>query len=144
MSTSVVFLGVMLSTVLKSAQAIEISLMVVRAFVWMRKTELTDKALVMAVEEMEQGLVDVDLGGNIYKKRVPLPHRGKRGSARTLVATRMQNHLFFMFGFEKTEKDNIDDDELAFLKKQANGLLALDDSQIDALIELGQFQEIKP
>jgi hypothetical protein len=115
----------------------------IRAFTrWMRKTELTDKALVDAAKEMEQGLIDADLGGNVYKKRVPLPHRGKRGSVRILVAARMQGHLFFMFGFEKTEKDNIDDDESAFLKKQASKLLALDDSQIDALIESGHFQEI--
>jgi hypothetical protein len=110
----------------------------------MRKTELTDKSLLMAVEEMEQGLIDAVLGGNVYKKRVPLPHRGKSGGARTLVATRMHNHLFFMFGFEKNERDNISDEELAFLKKQASGLLALEDSQIDALIELGQLQEINP
>ena len=36
---------------------------------------------------MERGLIDANLGGGIIKKRVPLPGRGKRGSARTLVAT---------------------------------------------------------
>nr|WP_263469118.1 type II toxin-antitoxin system RelE/ParE family toxin [Stenotrophomonas sp. CFS3442] len=32
---------------------------------------------------MEGGLVDADLGGGIFKKRVALPGRGKRGSVRT-------------------------------------------------------------
>ena len=36
---------------------------------WLRKTLLTDTALLKAIDEMEQGLVDADLGGNIYKKR---------------------------------------------------------------------------
>lgn len=54
---------------------------------WMRKTDLNDTALCQAVLEMERGLIDVDLGGGVLKKRVALPGRGKRGSARTLVAT---------------------------------------------------------
>ena len=54
---------------------------------WMRKTELTDSALCRAVAEMAQGLIDADLGGGVVKKRIGLAGRGKRGGARTLVAT---------------------------------------------------------
>ncbi len=54
---------------------------------WMRKTELIDEALCGAVREMSQGLIDADLGGGVVKKRVGLAGRGKRGGARTLVAT---------------------------------------------------------
>lgn len=54
---------------------------------WMPKTELTDAALCEAVAEMAQGLIDADLGGGVVKKRVGLAGRGKRGGARTLVAT---------------------------------------------------------
>ena len=54
---------------------------------WMRKTELTDSALCHAVAEMGQGLIDADLGGGVVKKRIGLAGRGKRGGARTLVAT---------------------------------------------------------
>jgi len=53
----------------------------------MRKTDLTNAALSNAVSEMDEGLIDADLGGGVVKKRVALPGRGKRGSARTLVAT---------------------------------------------------------
>jgi hypothetical protein len=54
---------------------------------WMRKTLLEDAMLRKAVEEMERGLVDADLGGSIFKKRIALPGRGKSGSTRTLIAT---------------------------------------------------------
>ncbi|MHB1618513.1 MAG: type II toxin-antitoxin system RelE/ParE family toxin [Sulfuricella sp.] len=64
---------------------------------WMRKTELTDNALCAAVAEMAQGLVDVDLGGGVVKKRVGLAGRGKRGGARTLVATNKGSRWFFVF-----------------------------------------------
>ena len=52
---------------------------------WMRKTDLTDTALCQAVQEMVSGLVDADLGGDVLKKRVALPGRGKRGGVRTLT-----------------------------------------------------------
>jgi hypothetical protein len=48
---------------------------------WMNKSELTDADLFLAVEEMEQGLIDANLGGNVYKKRVSLGGQGKRGGA---------------------------------------------------------------
>jgi hypothetical protein len=54
---------------------------------WSRKVGLDDAALRVAVEETAAGLIDADLGGRVYKKRVPLPGRGKRGGARTLIGT---------------------------------------------------------
>ncbi|MFZ4534964.1 MAG: type II toxin-antitoxin system RelE/ParE family toxin [Propionivibrio sp.] len=66
---------------------------------WMRKTELTNHALCLAVAEMAQGLVDADPGGGVVKKRVGLAGRGKRGGARTLVATNKGDRWFFVFGF---------------------------------------------
>jgi len=34
---------------------------------WMRKTELTERALCSAVSEMVQGRIDADLGGGVVK-----------------------------------------------------------------------------
>jgi hypothetical protein len=91
---------------------------------WMRKTELTDDVLCRAVTEMAKGLLDADLGGSIYKKRVGLPGRGKRGGARTLIATNLGTRWFFLFGFEKNERDNITYSELQGLQQIAQHLLA--------------------
>ncbi len=62
---------------------------------WMRKAGLASDALCNAVSEMAQGLVDADLGGNVLKKRVALPGQGRRGGARTLVASKMADRWFF-------------------------------------------------
>ena len=70
----------------------------------MRKTDLTQEALCLAISEMENGLIDAELGGGIVKKRVALPGRGKRGGARTLVATNKGSLWFFVFGFEKVKR----------------------------------------
>lgn len=44
---------------------------------WMRKTELTDKALCEAGHEMARGLIDADLGGGVVKNRIAQPGHGK-------------------------------------------------------------------
>ncbi len=108
----------------------------------MRKTELSDEALCAAVEEMVAGLVDADLGGNIVKKRVGLPGRGKRGGARTLVATNKGARWFFVFGFEKNERSNISDGELEALRGIATDLLAMTARQLALAVEDGSVQEI--
>ena len=109
---------------------------------WMRKTELTNRALCHAVAEMAQGLVDADLGGGVVKKRVGLAGRGKRGGARTLVATNKGDRWFFVFGFEKNERANIADDELDALQNIAAQLLASTGRQLDEAVKDGSLEEI--
>jgi len=108
----------------------------------MRKTELPDASLCKAVAEMEQGLIDADLGGGVVKKRVALPGRGKRGSVRTLVATNKGSRWFFIFGFEKNERANISIKEKEALQKLAEDLLKLSLEEIEMSIKCGQLQEI--
>ena len=109
---------------------------------WLRKTLLTDAALLKAIDEMEQGLVDADLGGNIYKKRVALPGRGKSGSTRTLIATNRQNRWFFMFGFEKNDKENITQAELAYLQEVSQIFLGYSSDELQLAIAKGEFLEV--
>lgn len=108
----------------------------------MRKTELTDAALCKAVEEMVAGLIDADLGGDVVKKRVGLAGRGKRGGARTLVATNKGDRWFFVFGFEKNDRANISDEELAGLQAIATDLLARTAKQLEEAVADGTLQEI--
>ena len=109
---------------------------------WLRKTLLSDTALLKAINEMERGLVDADLGGNVYKKRVAMPGRGKSGSTRTLIATNRQNRWFFMFGFEKNDKENITQAELAYLQEVAQIFLGYSSDELQLAIDKGEFLEV--
>ena len=109
---------------------------------WMRKSGLTDEALCHAVIEMAQGLIDADLGGHLVKKRVSLPGQGKRGGARTIVATKMSDRWFFLFGFSKNERANIDKDELKLLQEVASDLLSFNDQQLTTAMSNGQITEV--
>jgi hypothetical protein len=75
------------------------------------KAGLLDAVLCDAVKEMDQGLIDADLGGGVVKKRVALPDQGKSGSSRTIVAHHKRSHWFFVYGFEKNARANITDRE---------------------------------
>ena len=109
---------------------------------WVRKVGLSDRALCQAVEEMIRGLIDADLGGGVVKKRIGLAGRGKRGGARTLIATNKGDRWFFVFGFEKNERANISSEELGALQDVAADLLARTASQLGEATEDGSLQEI--
>jgi hypothetical protein len=108
----------------------------------MRKSDLTLEALCLAISEMERGLIDVELGGGVVKKRVPLPGRGKSGSARTLLATNKGSLWFFVFGFEKNERANVSLRELAALKALAADLLKLTSAELKRQVACDALQEI--
>ena len=110
---------------------------------WADGEGLSDEALVAAVVEMNQGLVDAYLGGKVVKKRMALPGRGKRGGARTLVAFRQGDSAFFIYGFAKNERANISDRELKALKLLAKDLLHYPATALRNTIKAGELVEIE-
>jgi hypothetical protein len=79
-------------------------------------------------------LIEVNLGGDLIKQRGTQPGAGKRGGYRTVIAYRKGARAFFLLGFVKSARANIDDDELAALKRRAAGLLAAADQALDEMI----------
>jgi hypothetical protein len=109
---------------------------------WAAKEGLDDDALRAAIEEMENGLIDAELGGHVAKKRVALPGRGKRGGTRTLVVYQQANKAFFVYGFAKNERANISDKELKALKLLATQLLGYTNPALVKAIEAGELIEV--
>lgn len=109
---------------------------------WAIKTNITDDLLLRAIDEMEQGLIDANLGGNVYKKRVSSQSRGKRGGARTLIAFKTNDKAFFIYGFAKNQRTNINQSELKALKKLAKELLHYDDHKLREAMIAGEIIEV--
>ena len=109
---------------------------------WSRKANIGDDVLCAAVKEMVLGLIDADLGGRVFKKRVPVPGRGKRGGARTIVGSNLQDRWFFLFGFEKKDRETIDDRELAALQSIAAALLGMESKLLERAVLEGELEEI--
>lgn len=109
---------------------------------WANNEGLTDQILAEAVGEMEQGLIDATLGGHVYKKRVALPGHGKRGGSRTLLAYQSEDKAFFIFGFAKNERTNINAKELKSLKLLADELLNYSNKRLERAIKVNELIEI--
>jgi hypothetical protein len=110
---------------------------------WASGEGLGDDDLGSAVAEMERGLIDAKLGGQVVKKRVALPGGGKRGSTRTLVAYQQGNKAFFVYGFAKNVRANISDKELRALKLLAKELLNYAVPAISKAMQAGELIEIE-
>jgi len=109
---------------------------------WADKERLTDRALRLAVFEMNNGLIDASLGGHVYKKRIPISGQGKSGGLRTLLAFKTGDISFFMFGFTKNEQENISKEELKALKLMAKELLRYKEEQLNKSLLYGALIEV--
>ena len=109
---------------------------------WADDEKLSDEAVRKAVEELAAGLVDADLGGHIYKKRMGLPDRGKRGSVRVLLAFKIEERAFFIYGFSKNKRTNIKTDELWALKAYARELLGYSEAALEKALKAKVLIEV--
>jgi hypothetical protein len=110
---------------------------------WARKQRLSDAALCEAVHEMRHGLYEADLGGGLLKKRIARPGHGKSGGFRTIVATNRGDCWFFVYGFAKNERADIDDEEAAALKKLGETLLKMPPASVAKAESAGELTEVK-
>ena len=107
-----------------------------------RKQGITDRTLLDAIGRAGRGLVDADLGGGVIKQRVARRGQGKSGGFRTIVLYRMPDRAFFVYGFAKSDRADLDRDEEAMFKKAAIQVLGLSEAQLAELVANGQFSEV--
>ena len=86
---------------------------------------------------------EADLGGGVYKKRVARKGGGKSGGFRTFITQKSSEHLFFVYGFAKNERDDIDADERVALKRMAQELGGLAQTQIRVALKAGELVEVQ-
>jgi hypothetical protein len=108
-----------------------------------RKERLDDRRLCEAIARAARGVIDAALGGHRIKQRVARPGRGRSGGTRTVIACRVAQRSVFLHGFAKNERDNIDDRELADLKKLARHYLSYSDAQIATALMQSELTEIE-
>jgi len=108
-----------------------------------RKEHISDKKLAEAVREVEKGLHDGDLGGNLIKKRLARAGEGKRGGYRTILVYHKGNRAVFVYGFAKSDKENLGPVELQEYQKAARVYLRLSAADIGkALQEIDYDEEV--
>jgi hypothetical protein len=109
-------------------------------FTWherISKTGLHD-----AIARAEQGLIDADLGGGLIKQRVARQGKGRSGGYRTIVAYQRGSRAVFLYGFAKSERENIGPDELAELRIIGSNWLAASNAAIVKALHQNDLEEV--
>jgi len=110
---------------------------------WAKKNALSDKILLKTIENISDKLGTVNLGLGLCKVRTPKIGQGKSGSFRTIVVFKKSKIAIFVYGFSKSEKDNLDKDELKYFRILAKDLLKIERKKYLELEKLGKFISIK-
>jgi hypothetical protein len=109
---------------------------------WAKKECLSDIVLRSTVKEMGSGFFGAELGGCVYKKRVPLPGRGKSGGARTILAFRIEGKAFFIFGYAKNSQETVSNSQLQQLQLIASRFLNYNDLEIEKALVKKRLIEV--
>ena len=107
------------------------------------KEAIADAVLCEAVARAEKSQIDANLGGEVIKQRIARPGQGRSKGYRTIILFRRGAKAFFVYGFAKTQRANIDDAEKAQFKEAAKHIFALTEKQLAELLKRGDFTEVK-
>jgi hypothetical protein len=107
-----------------------------------RKECISETALCNAVRNADGGQVDADYGGGVIKQRIARPNEGKSGGYRSIILFRRGERAFFVYGFAKNDRANIDESDERDFKELAKRLLAASDEDLKKLIEKSEFSEV--
>jgi len=107
-----------------------------------RREKIKDAVLKEAIARAERGLIDAELGGGVIKQRLARPGQGRSGGYRSIIIFQKGQRAFFVYGFAKSDRENIEPDETAAFKKSAKAFFALSDKQIEILIKDEELSEV--
>ena len=108
-----------------------------------RKQEISEAALINAIDRAEAGLIDADLGGGIVKQRVARKGEGKSGGYRTVVAFRSGDRAMFLFGFAKSDRANLSTAELTQFRAIGRAFLKAKAADVERAIAKGVLSEVR-
>ena len=108
-----------------------------------RKKGIVDTDLCAAISNVEKGLIEADLGSGVVKQRIARAQEGKSGGYRSIILFRSGDKAFFVYGFAKSKRGNINQDELAGFKALADEMLGYDDATLARSLKSGAIIEVK-
>ena len=103
---------------------------------------MDDAALRDAVRRAGEGLIDADLGGGVIKQRIARKGQGRSGGFRSIVLFRRGELAFFVYGFAKSDRQNLRRDELGAFRLLADEMLKLDEADLQAALANGTIIEV--
>ncbi len=106
---------------------------------WAKKHSIADKILLLTLENISNNFNVVNLGGGLFKVRTPRMGQGKSGGFRTIVVYKKMDKAIFVYGFSKSERNNMNKAELSLFKKLAKDILQITVKEFSRQEKLGNF-----
>lgn len=110
---------------------------------WAKKEGISDDELAAVVSEMSRGLLGDRLGAHIYKKRIKVEGRGKRGGARAIVLYKDKDVTLFLYGYLKNDQADISQNEEKQLRLFASEFMRLSSAERARLKTQGKLIAIE-
>ena len=107
------------------------------------KEGIRDSILRDAIRRAEVGLIDADLGVGVIKQRLARQGQGKSGGFRSIILFRRGATAFFVYGFAKNDRDNIDRQELRAFRLLAAEMLEMNEPALAVALKNGTIMEIE-
>ncbi|MBN6711628.1 type II toxin-antitoxin system RelE/ParE family toxin [Haemophilus haemoglobinophilus] len=103
---------------------------------------IQDDELRQAIERANQGLIDANLGGNLIKQRIPRLNSGKSSGYRSIILYKVNQNVFFLYGFAKNQQQNISPKELQQLKMLGKLFARYTEADLTKMVNQGYLTEI--
>jgi hypothetical protein len=100
-----------------------------------KKAKIKDEELCQAIRQVMLGQAD-DLGGGVFKKRL------NDNLHRSIILAKGGQYWVYEYLFAKTDRDNIENDELLAFRLLAKSYAGLKEQQVYQLVTNGDFVEI--
>ena len=110
---------------------------------WAKKESISDDELAAVASEMSRGLLGDRLGAHIYKKRIRVEGRGKRGGARAIVLYKDQDVTLFLYGYLKNDQAELSQNEEKQLRLFASEFMRLSSAERTRLKAQGKLIPIE-
>lgn len=108
-----------------------------------KKEGIRDAKLCEAIQDAEAGKIDANYGSGVIKQRIARPNEGKSGGYRSVILYHRGDKAFFVYGFPKSERENINEEEEREFKKLAKITFAFSDDALAKLVKTGAYKEVK-
>ena len=93
-----------------------------------------------AIGRAEKGQIEAELGGEVIKQqRIARPGQGRSKGYRVIIFFRRGDKAFFVYGFSKSQRANINNQEEQQFKEAAKTVLALTETQLAVRLKKGDL-----
>lgn len=79
----------------------------------------------------------------MIKQRIPRPGKGRSSGFRSIILYRVNDRAFLVYGYAKSERENITADELTAFRELAKEVLSYDQAQLRTAVERETFSEVE-